>query len=76
MGNKETTTLASGAITASDELSIELLDSNEHPPMILIRWPANATPVRPAAYAETARKVMRILAKANVRLTQIRSQMR
>jgi hypothetical protein len=40
--------------------------------MITIRWPAQATPVRPAAYAETASKIMRIIARANIELARLK----
>jgi hypothetical protein len=65
-------TLASGQITASDTIVVELVTSAHMPPMILIHWPVKATPVRPAAYADTASKIMRILARANIELARIR----
>jgi hypothetical protein len=70
----QTTTLASGMVTASDEIRVELLDNGETPPMILIRWPAEVTPVQPGSYADAASKIMKVFAQANVRLTQIRRQ--
>jgi hypothetical protein len=59
-------------VTASDEITIELLDNGDTPQVILIRWPAKMTPVHPGAYADTASKIMRILARANTELTRIR----
>jgi hypothetical protein len=66
------TTLAEGAITQSDYLVIELVAPQGHPQMITIGWPAQATPVRPAAYAETASKIMRIVARANIELARLK----
>jgi hypothetical protein len=57
-------------------LVVELVDTKDTPKMILIHWPAEATPVRPDAYADAASKVMKIFAAANVRLTQIRRRAR
>ena len=36
----------------------------------MIRWPAQATPVRPEAYADCASKIMRLFAKASVELAR------
>jgi hypothetical protein len=67
-------TLAEGSITHSDHLLVELVDTKDTPKMILIHWPAQPTPVRPEAYADTASKIMRVLAKANVELSRIRAR--
>lgn len=40
--------------------------------MIMIRCPAQAALVRPAAYAETASKIMRIIARANIELARLK----
>jgi hypothetical protein len=65
-------TLASGQITASDTIVVELVTSAHTPPIVLIHWPVKATTVGPAAYADTASKIMRILARANIELARIR----
>jgi len=66
--------LAEGSISQSDRIAIELLDARETPKMIMIRWPAQATPVRPEAYADCASKIMRLFAKASVELARIRAR--
>lgn len=66
--------LAEGGITQSDKLVVELVDSKDTPRMIVINWPGQPTPVRPAAYGDIASKVMRILARANVELARIRAR--
>jgi hypothetical protein len=43
------TILARGMVTASDEITVGLLDNGETPQVILIRWPAKVTPVQPGA---------------------------
>jgi hypothetical protein len=57
----------------SNRIAIELLDARETPKMIMIRWPAQATPVHPGAYADCASKIMRLLARASVELARIRA---
>jgi hypothetical protein len=66
------TILAAGMVTASDKITVELVDDEDLPQMTLVRWPTKATRVRPGAYAVTAGKIMRVLARANVELTRIR----
>ena len=67
-------TLAEGSISQSDPLLAELVDTKDTPKMIMIHWPARAEPVRPVAYADTASKIMRILARANTELTRIKAR--
>ena len=58
--------LAEGSISQSGRMVIELFDARGTPKMIMIRWPAQATPVQPEAYADCASKIMRLFAKASV----------
>ena len=66
--------LAEDSISQSDRIAIELLDARGTPKMIMIRWPAQATPVQSAAYADCASKIMRLFAKANIELARIRAR--
>jgi hypothetical protein len=67
----DVTELARGQITASDELSIQLHQPTGSPHMIIIVWPAKATPVRPEAYPDCAAKIMRVVARASIELTRL-----
>ena len=63
--NHSTTPLSSGQIVAwGDALSVELVEPNEHPSVIMIRWPDHATVVQPARYDAVAAEIMRLLASA------------
>jgi hypothetical protein len=63
--NHPTTLLASGPINQSgDGLSVELVKPNEHPSVIMIRWPDHATVVQPARFNAVAAEIMRLLASA------------
>jgi hypothetical protein len=66
--------LAEGSISQSDRIAIELLDTREKPRMIMIRWPAQTTPVQPEAYADCTSKIMRLFAMASVELARIRAR--
>jgi hypothetical protein len=41
------TQLASGQITAVDVLTIELVETDEHPTVVIIRWPDKASVIHP-----------------------------
>jgi hypothetical protein len=64
--------LAAGHIMAADELSIQLVDPAASPSVIMIVWPAKATPVRPDMYADCADKIMRVVARASIELARRR----
>jgi hypothetical protein len=68
--------LARGAITAADELSIQLIEPAGSPSVIMIVWPDQATVVRPTQYTATAAEIMKILAYASTRYAQTRAQRR
>jgi hypothetical protein len=66
------TELASGAITAVDTLTIELVEADETPAVIIIRWPAKPTVLHPRRFASAADVATRAFAGAVVRLAHIR----
>jgi hypothetical protein len=67
--------LASGAITTSGDLiRVELIQPTGSPPAVLIIWPAapSVTRTDPQGLASVAASVVRVLARAQARLTRIR----
>ena len=63
--NHPITPLASAQINQfGDALSVELVEPNEHPSVIMIRWPDHATVVQPARFNAVAAEIMRLLAFA------------
>jgi hypothetical protein len=44
------TELASGQLTATETLTVELIEANETPAVIIVRWPSKATVFIPAAF--------------------------
>jgi hypothetical protein len=69
-------TLAEDPISQSDRIVVELVAPQGKPQMIMIRWPDHSTIVQPRRFAEVASETMRILGRANVTLTQLRSARR
>jgi hypothetical protein len=67
------TELASGAITAADHIVIELVEADETPAVIIVRWPVKATVMHPRRFpsGDTA---ARVFAAAVVKLAQLRRE--
>jgi hypothetical protein len=68
----ESTELVRGHITASHEITVELRESEGSPAMVVIVWPAEATLTSPAQLPTVATKAQHILARATIRLAQIK----
>ena len=66
------TVLASGQITAVDAVTIELVEADETPAVVIIRWPLKATVLRPRRFPAGAEAAARIFAAAAVKLAQLR----
>jgi hypothetical protein len=66
------TELASGQINAADLLTIELIEANEPPAVIIIRWPVRASVLHPRLFPGAADVAARTFAAAVVRLAQLR----
>ena len=66
------TELASGQITAVDSLTIELIEADETPAVVIIRWPARASVLHPQRFTAAADAAARTFAAAAVKQAQIR----
>jgi hypothetical protein len=72
----QTTQLASGKITNTDTLTVELVEPPDLPPTILIRWPRKPSITTPARYDTVASDAMRTLANAVIKLAAIKLRKR
>jgi hypothetical protein len=70
------TELASGAITATESIVVELVEADETPTVVIVRWPAKPTVLYPRRFTFAADNAARIFAAAAVRLAQIRRDRR
>jgi hypothetical protein len=68
--------LASGAITTAHNITIELVEADETPAVVIIRWPAKPNVIHPHRFPSGADTAARIFATAAVRLAQIRRDRR
>jgi hypothetical protein len=70
------TELASGAITAADTITIELVEADETPAVVIVRWPVKATVMHPRRFPSGANSAAAVFAAAIVKLAHIRSERR
>jgi hypothetical protein len=66
------TQLARGTVNGADEITVELAESPDLPPVIRIKWPSSATLVPPAQFDRVVAAAMRILSNAVVELAALR----
>jgi hypothetical protein len=69
----KTTILASGQISPTDALPVELREPDELPASILITWPQAPSIVDPRRFQATANAVARLMATAITKLAHIRA---
>ena len=65
------TSLASGQVTAADQLKVELVQSLETPAAILISWPDAPSVTDPRKLADVVAATMAILAEARSALAAV-----
>jgi hypothetical protein len=70
------TTLASGQITPTDSISVELVEADETPAVVILRWPAKPTVCHPRRFPDTAAALVKMFAEAATALAQIRARRR
>ena len=68
------TQLASGQINAADTLAIELVEADETPAVVIVRWPAKPTVLHPRRFPSGADTAARVFAAAVVKLAQLRRE--
>jgi hypothetical protein len=67
------TPLASSQITATDTLTIELIEADETPAVVIVRWPVKPTVLHPRRFPDAAATIARLFAEAHVALAAIRA---
>ena len=68
----QTTVLSTGKITASDSLTVELVEPSDMPPTIRMRWPTQPSITEPYRFPRTANAIKGIMAAAIAQLATIR----
>jgi hypothetical protein len=70
------TQLASSQITASERILVELIEADETPAVIIVRWPAKPTVCHPRRFPDTAAVIVRLFSEAHTVLAGIRARRR
>jgi hypothetical protein len=68
------TVLATAKLSAVAAIAIELIEANETPAVVIIRWPSKPSVLHPRRFPDTAAVVARLFAEAATRLAQIRRE--
>ena len=67
------TPLASNQITVTDTITVELIEADETPAVVIVRWPVKPTVRHPRRFPETAAMVARLFAEAHTALAAIKA---
>lgn len=70
------TELASSQITAVDIITVELVEADETPTVVIIKWPAKATVLHPRRFPDTAAALARLFSTAHTELARIKARRR
>jgi hypothetical protein len=68
------TILAKGPINGADTLTIELVQPDNHPPVVRVVWPAKTSIIPPARFPAAAAEAARLFASASTKLSQLKAQ--
>lgn len=69
-------TSATGQITAVDTITVELVEADETPAVVIVRWSVKPTVLHPRRFPDTASIVVRLFAEAATRLASIKANRR
>jgi hypothetical protein len=70
------TTLATGQTNAIGTITIELVETDEHPTVVIIRWPDKPTVLHPRRFPDAAATIARLFADAHTVLGSIKARRR
>ena len=70
------TQLASGAITATDTITVELIEADETPAVVIVSWPVKPTVLHPRRFPDAAATIARLFAEAHTALAAIKTRRR
>jgi hypothetical protein len=67
------TPLASNEITATDTITVELIEADETPAVVIISWPVKPTVLHPRRFPDAAATIAQLFARAHVVLASLRA---
>ena len=72
----KSTILAECMINAFSTITVELVEANETPAVVIVRWPSKPSVQHPRRFPEVAAAIVRAFAQASTELAGIRSRRR
>jgi hypothetical protein len=66
------TELASGQISGTESITVELIEADETAAVIIVRWPSKPSVIHPHRFGDVAAMVARLFAEAATRLASIK----
>jgi hypothetical protein len=70
------TELAAAQLTATETITVELIEANETPAVVIVRWPCKPSVFHPGRFPGAADSAARVFAAATVRLAAIKRERR
>ena len=70
------TLLAECTITAFSTITVELVEADETPAVVIVQWPLQPTVLHPRRFPETAAMIARLFATASTELTSTKFRRR
>jgi hypothetical protein len=70
------TELATGQITSTETIIAELIEADEAPAVVIVRWPAKPAVFHPRRFPDVAAMVARLFAEAATRFAAIKRERR
>ena len=68
--------LASNQVNGHDTITVELIEADEAPAVVIIRWPSKPSVIHPHRFPDTAATVARLFAEAATALASIKARRR
>jgi hypothetical protein len=68
------TQLGTAQLTAVDVLNIELVETDEHPTVVIVRWPDKPSVIHPRRFPDAAATIAQLFARAHVVLAAIKTE--
>jgi hypothetical protein len=68
--------LAAGQINPTDAVTVELVEADENPAVVIVRWPRKPTVLHPRRFPDTAATATKLFAEAATRLAAIKRERR
>jgi hypothetical protein len=67
------TPLASNQITATDTITVELIEADKTPAVVIVSWPVKPTVLHPRRFPDAAATIARLFAEAHTALAAIKA---